>query len=153
MRFSSFLDKKMNEDRRRLKIVRDIIAESELKVEEFLDDKDPYLFLQDPKDELDFGVRIYRVGSELAYRIQRTKDTQPYGEAYPLDLESAFADLVSDMDEEEAADKIKKAVVEDLKLFFRKSSEAMDELSANGSDDGTGRVIVSSGNGDISNAM
>lgn len=154
MRFSSFLDKKNNEAKRQLKILKDIISESEMKVEEFIEGRDPYLFVSNTEKDLNFGVRIYKVGSELAYRIQRRKDTQPYGEAYPLNLESCFSDLVSDMDEEEAAEKIKKAVVNDLKLFFKKSSEAHDELMAGGmKDDGTGRIIVSSGNGDLSNSM
>ena len=154
MRFSSFLDKKSNEAKRQLKILRDIMSESDIKVEDFIEGKDPYLFVPNTEKDLDFGVRIYKVGSELAYRIQRRKDTQPYGEAYPLNLESCFSDLVSDMDEEEAAEKIKKAVVNDLKLFFKKSSEAHDEILAGGEkDDGTGRVIVSAGNGDLSNSM
>lgn len=154
MRFSSFLDRKVKEAKRQLKIIRDIVSESDLKVEDFLDGHEPHLFLANPTKDLDFGVRIYKVGSDLAYRIQRRKDTQPYGEAYPLNLEDSFADLVSDMTEDEAAEKIKKAVVEELKMFFKKSSEAHDELLANrGSEDGVGRVLISSGNGDLSNTM
>lgn len=153
MRFSSFLDKKANEARKRLGILRDILSESELEVEEFLKGNEPYLFVEDPDADLDFGVRIYKIGSGLAYRIQRLKDTQPYGEAYPLDLESSFADLISDMDEEEAADKIKKAVVEEMESFFKKSLEAKDELISAGVDDGTGRILISPPNTDISNSM
>lgn len=154
MRFSSFLDKKVGEARRQLKIIRDIVSESNLKADDFSDRHEPYLFVANPTKDLDFGVRIYKVGSDLAYRIQRRKDTQPYGEAYPLNLEGSFADLVSDMTEEEAAEKIKEAVVNDLKLFFKRSSEAHDELLANrGGEDGVGRVLISSGNGDLSNSM
>lgn len=153
MRFSSFLDKKSNEMRRQLGIIKQIISGSELKVEESLNHKDPYLFVSSNEKGLDFGVRIYKVGSDVAYRVQRRKDTQPYGESYPLNLESCFSDLISDMKEEEAAEKIKKAVVNDIKLFFKKSLEAHDELLSSGSDDGTGRIIISAGNGDLSNSM
>lgn len=153
MRFSSFLDKKTNEMRRQLKIIKEIVAESELKVEDSLDHKDPYLFVSNNEKGVDFGIRIYKVGSDIAYRIQRRKDTQPYGEAYPLNIESGFADLISDMKEDEAAEKIKKAVVNDIKLFFKKSHKAQDELMSSGSDDGTGRIIITSGNGDLSNSM
>lgn len=153
MRFSSFLDKKANEMKRQLGIIKEIIAESELKVDDFLDHKDPYLFVRNNEKGLDFGVRIYKVGSDLAYRIQRRKDTQPYGKAYPLNLESGFADLVSEMSEDEAAEKIKKAVVNDIKLFFKKSSEAYTDLLSGGKDDGTGAIVISSNNGDLSNSM
>jgi hypothetical protein len=153
MRFSSFLDKKAKEAKRQLGIVRDIISESDLEVKDFLDGRDPYLFLSNPEKDLDFGVRIYKIGSDIAYRIQRRSDTQPYGEAYPLDIEASFSDLISDMDEEKAAEKIKKAVVNELKTFFKKSSEAQEELLAGSSEDGTGRIVISSNNGDLSNSM
>ena len=122
-------------------------------MKDFLDGRDPYLFLSNPEKDLDFGVRIYKVGSDIAYRIQRRSDTQPYGEAYPLDIESSFADLIADMDEDKAAEKIKKAVINELKTFFKRSSEAQDELLAGGKDDGTGRIVVSSNAGDLSNSM
>jgi len=153
MRFSSFLDKKANEMKRQLKIIKEIVSESEMKVDDGLDHKDPYLFVSSNEKGIDFGIRIYKVGSDLAYRIQRRKDTQPYGEAYPLNLESGFADLVSEMDENEAAEKIKKALVNDIKLFFKKSYEAHNDLLSSGTNDGTGRIIISSGNGDLSNSM
>lgn len=152
MRFSSFLNKKANEARKQLKIMKEILSESELKVKDLLDADDPYLFVDDPDGEMEFGIRIYKVGSEIAYRVQRRADTNPYGEAYPLNIESSFADLVSDMDEDEAADKIKRAVVEEVKAFFKKSAEARDELVASGSEEGLGRVTISSA-GDISNSM
>lgn len=153
MRFSSFLDKKVREAKKQLGIIRDVLSEKDLQVEDFLDGKDPYLFVEDPNKEMEFGIRIYKVGSGIAYRIQRENKTQPYGEAYPMDVESYFSDLVSDMDEEEAAKKLKKALVEEVKSFFKKSSEANEELVSGGDDDGTGRIIVSAGNGDLSNSM
>lgn len=152
MRFSSFLNKKANEARKQLKIMKEILSESELKVKDLLDADDPHLFVDDPDGEMGFGIRIYKVGSEIAYRVQRRADTHPYGEAYPLNIESSFADLVSDMDEDDAADKIKRAVVEEVKAFFKKSAEARDELVASGSEEGLGRVTISSA-GDISNSM
>lgn len=153
MRFSSFLDKKVREAKKQLGIMRDVLSEKDLQVEDFLDSEDPYLFVEDPNKKMEFGIRIYKVGSGIAYRIQRENKTQPYGEAYPMDVESYFSDLVSDMDEEEAAKKLKKALVEEVKSFFKKSSEANEELVSGGSDDGTGRIIVSAGNGDLSNSM
>lgn len=153
MRFSSFLDKKTNEMRRQLRIIKDIMTESDLKVDDHLDSKEPYLFVSGDGKGLEFGVRVYKVGSDIAYRIQRRKDTQPYGEAYPLNIESGFSELISDMKEEEAAEKIKKAVVDDIKLFFKKSNDAQNELMTSGSDDGTGRVIITASNGDLSNSM
>jgi hypothetical protein len=153
MKFSSFLDKKVMEAKRRLGVIRDVLSESDIPVKDFLKSEDPYLFVEDPDKEMEFGIRIYKVGSRIAYRIQRESDTQPYGEAYPMDVEKYFSDLVTDMDEDEAADKIKKALVEEVKSFFKKSSKANDDMLASKSDDATGRIIVSANNGDLSNSM
>jgi len=80
------------------------------------------------------------------------KKTEPYGTAYPLNLENRFGDLISDMSEEKAAEDIKKAVIEEFKIFFKRSSEAQDEINSGIIDD-SGRKLVSSGFGDISNSM
>ncbi len=153
MRFSSFLNKKNQEAKRQLEIIKDALSEGGVNVKEFLKKEEPYLFVDDPEKEMDFGIRIYKIGSNIAYRIQRESGTQPYGEAYPIDIEEYFSDLVSDLNEEEAAKKIKKAIVEEIKSFFEKSSEARDEILSVGNDDGTGKIIVSAGNGDLSNSM
>lgn len=153
MRFSSFLNKKNQEAKRQLEIIKDALSEGGVNVKDFLKKEDPYLFVDDPEKEMDFGIRIYKIGSSIAYRIQRESETQPYGEAYPIDVEEYFSDLISDLDEEDAANKIKKAIVEEVKSFFEKSSKARDEILSGNDDDGTGKIIVSGGNGDLSNSM
>jgi tRNA threonylcarbamoyladenosine modification (KEOPS) complex Pcc1 subunit len=151
MRFSSFLDKKNKQAIRELGIVRDILGEGDLKVEDFLKSESPYLFVNCSEDGLDFeGVRVYKIGSSLAYRVQKENKTEPYGEAYSLDLEDLFGDLVSDMSEEKAAEEIKKAVVEEFKNFFSRSSRAQEELNSGGLDPQS-KIVVSGGAGDLSN--
>lgn len=153
MKFSSFLDKKKKQTINELKIIKDVLAQGDLKVEDFTEEETPYLFVNSTEKSLDFdGVRVYKVGSNIAYRIQREKKTEPYGGAYPLDLENMFSELISDMSEEKAAEEIKKAVIEEFKTFFKRSSEAQDEINSGMIDD-SGRKLVSSGFGDISNSM
>jgi hypothetical protein len=153
MKFSSFLDKKKKQTVNELKIIKDVLSQGDLKVEDFTEEEAPYLFVNSTEESLDFdGVRVYKVGSNMAYRIQREKKTEPYGTAYPLNLENMFGDLISDMSEEKAAEDIKKAVIEEFKIFFKRSSEAQDEINSGIIDD-SGRKLVSSGFGDISNSM
>ena len=61
MRFSKFIDKKNNQARSELSVIKDILEqEGKFKVEDFLKDETPYLYLYNPDDNLDFeGVRIY----------------------------------------------------------------------------------------------
>jgi len=153
MRFSSFIDKKNARAREELEIIRDILKDGGLKVQDFLKSDSPYIFLSSPQEGLNFeGVRIYKVGSNLAYRIQNENSTEPYGQAYSLDLEDIFSDLVSDMSGEKAADKIKEAVVDEFKNFFKKSSEAQQELNSTPGDPQS-KIMVNGSAGDISNTM
>lgn len=153
MRFSKFIDKKNSQARKELSVIRDILEEGDLKVEDFLKDESPYLYLHNPDRNLDFdGVRIYKVGSNLAYRIQRESKTAPYGTSYSLNIEEVFGDLISEMDEEKAAKKIKKALLEEFKNFFKQSLEAQEELMTK-SNDPQNKIVIKGGSGDLSNSM
>jgi hypothetical protein len=153
MRFSSFLDNKNKRARKELGLVRDVLKEGEMQVEDHLESDPPYLFLKGEGTNLDFdGVRIYKIGSNLAYRIQKESKTEPYGAAYPLNIEEMFGDLITDMDEDKAADEIKKAVVAEFKNFFKKSSEAQDKINSDGVDIHS-KIVVNGSAGDLSNTM
>lgn len=154
MRFSAFLDKKTNKARKELGIVRDILSEGGIKVDDATKESDPFLFVPSTKQSLDFGgVRIYKIGSTVAYRIQNEKNSEPYGESYPLDLEGIFEDLISEMDSEKAAKKVKEAVLEELKGFFESSLKAQDELISSGLDPHNKIIVVPGKAGDVSNSM
>lgn len=153
MRFSSFLDKKNSEIKEQLKVIKDVLKENGMEVEDFLNSDSPYLFLKNTNNNLDFGgVRIYKVGSNLAYRIQKEEKTEPYGAAYPLDIEEMFGDLITDMNEEKAADQIKKAVVAEFNNFFQKSNEAQEKINSAGID-AQSKIVIKGNNGDLSNTM
>lgn len=153
MKFSAFVDKKTNRARKELGIVMEILKEGGLQVKEFLKGGDPYLYVPSTEKGLDFGgVRIYKIGSTVAYRVQNESDTQPYGISYPLDVEDMFEDLLGEMDEEKAAGEIKKAVVEELRNFFGKSLEAQDEVVSKQFDPQS-KIVVGGKAGDLSNMM
>lgn len=154
MRFSAFVDKKTNKARRELEVVRDILKDGGVKVEDFLKGSEPYLFVPSTKKTLDFGgVRIYKVGNNVAYRIQNESSTEPYGQSYPLDIEGMFEEIISDMGEEKAAEEIKKAVLEEINNFFEKSLEAQDELGSSEFDPHNKIMVVPGRSTDLSNMM
>jgi len=153
MKFSSFVDKKTNKARKELALVRGVLEEGGLKVEDFTKERDPYLYVPSTKKGLDFGgIRIYKVGSSIAYRIQNEGDTEPYGASYPLDIEGMFDELISEMDEDKAAEEIKKAVLEEINGFFERSMEAQDEIGDNMFDPQS-KIVVPGRAGDLSNMM
>lgn len=153
MRFSSFIDKKTKQAKNELGIIRDVLKQADFDLEEFLDHESPYIFLKNPEGGLDFdGVRIYKVGSTLAYRVQKESKTEPYGRAYALDVEDAFADLITDLSEENAIKQVKKAIVEEFKNFFQKSIDAQEKINSDGAGS-ENKLIISGGAGDLSNSM
>jgi hypothetical protein len=104
------------------------------------------------------GLRIYRIGDSIAYRVQKEDKTHPYGKAYLLDVEGMYEDLISDnVDEEKAGKTVIKSVAEEMRNFFSKSAEADKEVRAAELDQQTdpmGSVALSSSTGtDYSNTL
>lgn len=154
MRFSAFVDRKVNKARKELEVVRDVLKDGGVKVEDRLGEQDPFLFVPSTKQSLDFGgVRVYKIGSDVAYRLQNEAGTEPYGMSYPLDIEGMFEDLISEMGEEKAAEEVKKAVVEEINKFFERSLEAQDELSSSGFDPHSKIMVVPGKAGDLGNMI
>lgn len=148
-RFSEFVDRKDRESKKQLKMVMKLLQHEGFTVDSFLDsEEDPYIFLHTSDDQLSFeGVRIYKLGDIMAYRIQKEKDTHPYGRAYELDLEEMFNDLLADNgDEKKSGEKVIKTVKEQFDRFFKKSVLAEKDLKSleyeNDAEDGTGKVVV-----------
>lgn len=152
MRFSAFVDRKTERARSELAVVRDVLGSGGIKVEDFTKGRDPYLFVHPTSDGLDFGgVRIYKIGGDMAYRLQNEAETQPYGKSYQMDIEGMFEEIISDTDEEKAAEQVKKAVVEEIKSFFDRSLKAQEKLG--GEFDPQSKIVVPGRSTDLSNMM
>ena len=157
--FVEFADKKEREAKRHLKIVKKLLEQNGLKVRDHLtDDDDPFLFVVAPSKKLSFdGVRVYQIGSQMAYRVQKEEKTHPYGKAYAIDIEDMFTDYLSDHIEEDRAGKmIVQAVTDEIKKFFDKSEAAEKELRQaefGGAGDPLGRVVIKSTGTDYSNLV
>lgn len=156
--FVEFVDKKEREAKQHLKIVKKLLESQGMKVSDHLKADDPYLFLFNPtENNVSFeGIRIYKIGSTLAFRIQKEEETHPFGRAYPLDIEEMFNDLLVDHHKpEEAGKRVIKAVRDEMVEFFKKTSEAEKDLRNFEFDpnDPFSRVAVRSNNMDYSNTM
>lgn len=127
--FGEFIDKKKRESVKQLTLVKQLLERQGMKVENFLTtgDEEPYVFCFCPTRNGSFdGVRIYKIGNELAFRIQKENQTHPYGAAYPLPVEEMFHDLLSDenSDQLKAGKKVIEAINKEIRSFFDKSIEA-----------------------------
>jgi hypothetical protein len=128
LEFHEFLDQKKRKARKHLKIVKGLLEQGGFKVEDKMDEQDgAYLFVHNPRKNLSFdGVRVYEIGGELAYRIQKESTTHPYGKAYPLPIDDMFEDLLGEdgMKDEDIGQEIMTSIINELKSFFNKSYEA-----------------------------
>lgn len=146
--FGDFVDKKKRESIRQLSLIKQMLEQNHLKVDNFLESKDgsdPYIFCYSPLRNGAFdGVRIYKIGNELAFRIQKESKTHPYGAAYPLPIESMFNDYLTDdeSDEKKAGQKIIESIGKELQKFFEKSIKADNERYASRSNADTGGVLI-----------
>ena len=157
MKFGEFVGKKERKAKKQLGIVKEVLSKQGMICKDHLEDDDPYIFLQNPNRGTQFqGVRIYKIGDYICYRVQNEENTHPYGKAYQLEVEDMFQDLVSDedYDQEKAGKEVMKSIAEELKKFFIKSADAEKELRAGeyqGGGDPLGRIAVTPTGNDYAN--
>lgn len=158
--FLEFVDKQEREAKKQLSLVKKLLENQKMNVGDHLDDEDPYIFVKNPANvNLSFdGIRIYKIGDTIAYRVQRQESTHPYGKSYLLDIEEMFNDLMSeeDMTKEKAGKEVIKSVAEEIQNFFRKSVEAEAELKQGAFDQGgdpLGRGLISTTGSGYSNLV
>lgn len=129
LRFVEFVDRKQRENKRQLKVIKKLLESQEMKVKDHLKDEDPFIFVLNPDKNTFFeGVRIYKIGSQIAFRVQKEEDTEPFGKAYSINIEEMFEDFMTDYNPEKSGKKIIEAVGEEIKRFFEKSSEAEKDI-------------------------
>jgi hypothetical protein len=131
--FKDFIDEKGRKAKRELGLIQQVLEKAGLKAvsryDEQGDEDEPYVYVPANGDLTFGGVRIYKVGNHIAYKIQKEEDTQPYGRAYELAVEDMYNDLVADhMDEEKAGKRVMEAIAAEMKRFFEKSRKAEGDL-------------------------
>lgn len=156
--FVEFVDKKEREAKKHLKIVKKLLESQGMKVADHLKDDDPYIFVFNPGQNIAFdGVRIYQIGTQIAFRIQKEENTHPFGRAYPLPVEDMFNDLMSDNHKPElAGKKVIESVTEEVKSFFIKSANAEKDLRGSefgNASDPMNKIAIRSTNTDYSNMV
>ncbi len=156
--FLEYLDRKQRETVKQLDLVKMVIERSGLNVQDFTENhEDPYIFIENPhQSRTNGGVRIYKIGDALAFRVQKRGNTHPYGKAYRIDLEDMFEDFISDMDEEKAGKEVIKTVAKELQDFFKDSLQAEKDTQSSDIEDNSdplGRVVVKSTGTDYANTV
>jgi hypothetical protein len=155
--FLEYVNRKQKDAVRELRIVKRILKQSGLQVSSHLHEmhEDPYLYVYNPNDRPDFGVRIYKLGGQdIYYRPQKKQKTHPWGEAKTLDLKGMYEDVKSDeQDDDKAAQIIIKSVGDEIKDYFRANAKALktNKKASDSSPLGSASIRSSMDTGDFSN--
>ena len=153
--FSEFVDKKTREAKKQLKLVEKLLEKRGLKIKSHLEEVDPYVYVEEPTKQLSFGgVRVYKIGDSISFRVQKEEKTHPYGKAYQLDIEGMYKDLLSDdMSETKAGEEVITAVTKEIRNFFVKSSDAEKDLRSMDFERGDGVALAGDGGSDYSSMV
>lgn len=134
-RFFDYVNRKLLNSKRKLKIIHKMLDSVGIKNKIYTKNiDDPHLFVYSTDENCDFeGIRIYPVGSNIAFRIQNRRDTHPYGKSYLLDFETVFNTFMSkkDAEPEKAGEEVIRYFVEEIKKFFKMSAEAQTNFDKN----------------------
>lgn len=146
--FGEFVDKKTRETKKQLDIIKRVLEKHGIKAKSHVDDLDPFIFVEDPTKQLSFGgVRIYKIGDIISFRVQKEEKTHPYGRAYALDIEAMYKDLTSDdISEGKAGEMVMQAISKEIRSFFTKSSDAEKDLR-DSELNGDGSIALTGGSG------
>lgn len=130
--FGEFVDKKKRDAISQLRLVKKMLESHGFKVEDFLNsnEDDHYIFCHGDRHDGGFdGIRIYKIGNDIAFRVQKESKTHPYGSAYLLPIETMFHDFLTDenVDQKKAGEMVIEAVGKEVRKFFEKSAKAAKE--------------------------
>lgn len=160
--FGDFVDKRKRDNLRQLGLIRQTLESQGFKVDNFLEnsEEDPYVFVFNPSRNGSFdGLRIYKIGDIISFRIQKENKTHPYGAAYAIPIEDMFQDFMSDEDIDEvgAGKKVMESVAKEIRKFFEKSVEAerdeRDKILDRDNSNGAGGVLVKTTGTDYSSLV
>ena len=118
---------------KRLKTLMKCLIQSGLFVNDHTEDEDCHIFVTAiPEPEEFEGIRIYCLGNICAYRVQKLKDTEPYGKSYLLDLQKTFDDILEEKGMKTSNKDCVEAFIErigkELRKFFKTSIEDEEEF-------------------------
>lgn len=141
---------------RKLKLLSKMLTQSGLFVDDRFDDEDSHIFVSAiPKPEEFDGIRIYFLGNVCCYRVQKMKDTEPYGNSYLLDLQKMFDDILIEKGQKASNKDCVEALIErvgkELRKFFANSIDDEEDYiqsqidSDRGSDAGNAMIAPAYG--------
>ncbi len=148
--FGDFVNKKKRDGIHQLNLIRQMLERQGFRVDNFLEnsDEEPYIFCFNPSKSGSFdGLRIYKIGNIISFRVQKENRTHPYGSAYAIPIEEMFQDFLSDedIDEVSAGKRVIDSVSKEIRKFFNKSDEADKTLGSELIDRDGNLLIKSSG--------
>lgn len=159
--FNEYVNRHHFMSKKRLRLLMNVLQKDGLKVEDFThDDHEPYIFVFSYPLATTFeGIRFYMRGDILAFKTQKKPETQPYGEAYELDLQTMLMDIFEnekDKSEKNITKVLLKLIGREIRDHFKKAKAAeQDLLTGQVVDDkkNAGQIVIKNNGTDYSNTV
>jgi hypothetical protein len=118
---------------KRLQTLMKVLIQSGLFVQDYTESYDPHIFVSAMPEPQEFeGIRIYCLGNICAYRVQKMKDTEPYGKSYLLDLQKTYDDILEEKGMKSTNKDTVEAFIErlgkEIRKFFKTSMQDEEEF-------------------------
>jgi hypothetical protein len=159
--FNEYVNRHHFMAKKRLRLLKRVLEKDGLEVEDFThDNQDPYIFVYSYPVSTTFqGVRFYMHGEILAFRTQKKPETQPYGEAYELDVQTMLVDVFEtedDKSEKNITKILMKLIGREVRNHFKKEKVAEEELltgQISNAKDAAGQIVIRNTGTDYSNTV
>lgn len=159
--FNEYVNRHHFMAKKRLRLLMYTLQKDGLRVEDFThDEHEPYIFVYAyPLPTTFEGVRFYMHGDILAFKTQKKPETQPYGEAYELDIQTMLVDIFDnekDKTEKHITKFLLKLIGRELRDHFNKAKIAEEDMltgQVSNSKDAAGQIIIKNSGTDYSNTI
>ena len=159
--FNEYVNRHHFMSKKRLRLLMAALQKDGLRTDDYThDEHEPYVFVYAYPTPTTFeGVRFYMHGDILAFKTQKKPETQPYGEAYELDLQTMLMDIFEN--EEDKSEKhittiLGKLIGREMRDHFKKEKAAeQDMLTGQVGDDkkNAGQIVIKNNGTDYSNTI
>ena len=159
--FNEYVNRHHFMAKKRLRLLMNALQKDGLRTQDFThDEHEPYVFVYAYPVPTTFeGVRFYMHGDILAFKTQKKPETQPYGEAYELDLQQMLMDIFEnekDKSEKNITKVLLKLIGREIRDHFKKTISAEKDLLTGQVADGknsAGQIIIRNNGTDYANTV
>lgn len=160
MLFKEYVNRDKTMSKKRLRLLMHSLEKDGLRTEDFTHEDKPYIFVYAYPVPTTFeGVRFCMHGDILAFQTSKKPDTQPYGVAYELDLQTMVIDIFNNEEnrtEKHITNMLLQLIGREMRDHFKKAKAAEQDILTGQVGDGksaSGQIVIRNNGTDYANTV